>query len=66
MFDLLTQDELDELTDMFCNALDHMRWLGWRDSQLACEIRTLEHDAWHTRCSKAGVRCLHRHEGVAA
>jgi hypothetical protein len=60
MFELLTTDELDELSTMLCNAIYDVR--TWHDDTvsrgLLCDLRIAEHDVWHTRCAHTGIRCL--------
>lgn len=60
MFDNLTVSELDALTTKLCNAIHEWRrraFLPWTP-ELLTELRTTEHDAWHVRCVKSGIRCL--------
>lgn len=68
MYDELTLDELAELTNMLSDAIydvNHFgRVYGAARHALLCDLRTVEHEAWHTRCQQSGIRCLQ--DGLAA
>lgn len=68
MFNDLTVDELAGLSTMLCDAIYEVRHYAdhWRyDTHgLSCDLRVIEHEVWHTRCSKSGIRCLQ--DGLAS
>ena len=65
MFDLLSQVELDALSDKLCNAIFDLRYTGYLAPDMLCELRILEHDVWHVRCERSGIRCPYRHNQEA-
>lgn len=59
MFDALTIDELIELTNRLCDAQSYWRHHSALCARMADEMQAIEHTAWHARCVKSGIRCVH-------